>query len=74
MASMKTLLILRHGKAAPEEAGTDRDRPLTGDGKRAADAVGRELRDDGLVPDCILSSSATRARDTARRVNRCSAP
>ena len=65
---MKTLLILRHGKAVPEDAGTDRERALTGDGKRAVEAVGRALQKDGLVPDCILTSSAVRARDTAHRV------
>ncbi len=68
MRSMRTLLILRHGKAAQEEAGSDRDRPLTQRGKRAAEAVGYLLRDEDLVPDRVVSSSAERARDTARRV------
>ena len=65
---MRTLLVLRHGKAAQEEAGSDRDRPLTQRGKRSAEAVGHLLRDDDLVPDRVISSSAERARDTARRV------
>ncbi|MES1178450.1 MAG: histidine phosphatase family protein [Myxococcales bacterium] len=65
---MKTLLVLRHGKAAQEEAGSDRDRPLTQRGKRAAEMVGHLLRDDDLVPDRVICSSAERARDTARRV------
>lgn len=65
---MVTLLILRHGQAAPEESGTDHDRPLTAAGKRAADEVGAFLRDEQLVPDCIISSDARRARETARRV------
>lgn len=65
---MLTLLILRHGKAAPEGAGSDRDRPLTKQGKRAAELVGELLRDDGLIPDRIISSNAERARDTALRV------
>ena len=67
-AVMRTLLVLRHGKAAQEEAGSDRDRPLTQRGKRSAEAVGHLLRDDELVPERIISSSAERARDTARRV------
>jgi len=62
------LLILRHGKAAPEEAGSDRDRPLTKHGKRAAEHVGQRLRDEDLVPDRIISSKAQRASDTAHRV------
>jgi phosphohistidine phosphatase len=65
---MRTLLILRHGKAAQEEDGQDRDRPLTKRGKHAAELIGHLLRDDQLVPDRIISSSALRARDTARRV------
>lgn len=65
---MRTLLILRHGKAAEEEADGDRNRPLTQWGKRAAELVGQLLRDHDLVPDHIISSSALRAKDTAHRV------
>lgn len=65
---MRTLLILRHGQAAPEEAGSDRARPLTKRGVQAADLVGQLLLDDDLVPDRIISSDAVRARSTARRV------
>lgn len=65
---MLTLLILRHGKAAPEGAGSDHARPLTKQGKRAAEVVGKLLRDDDLLPDRIISSNAARAFDTARRV------
>ncbi len=65
---MRTLLILRHGKAAQEEGGGDLDRPLTKRGKRAAELIGHLLRDEDLVPDHVISSSALRARDTARRV------
>jgi len=65
---MLTLLILRHGKAAPEGRGSDHERPLTKHGKRAAELVGNLLRFEGPMPDQILSSNAERARDTARRV------
>jgi phosphohistidine phosphatase len=65
---MRTLLILRHGKAAQEEADGDRNRPLTKWGKRAAELIGHLLRDHDLVPDHVISSSALRAKDTARRV------
>lgn len=68
---MVTLLILRHGKAAPEgPSGSDRDRALTSRGQHAAQAVGQLLAADELVPDCIISSSAARARDTASEVAR----
>ena len=65
---MLTLLILRHGKAAPEEGGSDCDRPLTHKGERAADEVGQLLRDEQCLPDRIITSTARRAADTARRV------
>ncbi|MEP7049278.1 MAG: histidine phosphatase family protein [Pseudomonadota bacterium] len=65
---MVTLMILRHGKAAQEEDRGDRDRPLTKWGKRAAELIGHLLRDEDLVPDHVISSSALRAKDTARRV------
>ncbi|MEO8903806.1 MAG: histidine phosphatase family protein [Polyangiaceae bacterium] len=65
---MRTLLILRHGKAAQDESGADSDRPLTKWGKQAAELIGRLLSDHDLVPDHVISSSALRAKDTARRV------
>jgi len=65
---MRTLLILRHGKATNDDPGLDRDRPLTKRGKREAEQMGQRLADNDLVPDRIISSSALRARDTARRV------
>jgi phosphohistidine phosphatase len=63
---MKTLLILRHGKAAPEDGGGDAVRPLAKRGKREAEQMGKLLRTEDLVPDRILSSSARRTRETAR--------
>ena len=66
---MKTLLILRHAKSdweTPDVA--DHDRPLNGRGKRDAPRMGRLLRDENLVPDLIISSTAKRARKTAKLV------
>jgi len=64
---MKTLLILRHAKSAWDESGVpDHDRPLNKRGKRDAPRMGRVLRDEDLVPDLILSSTAKRARRTAQ--------
>ncbi|HET7542774.1 MAG TPA: histidine phosphatase family protein [Polyangiaceae bacterium] len=62
---MKTLLILRHGKAAPEEGGGDAKRPLTKRGKHEAEQMGQLLRSEQLVPDRILASSSRRTRETA---------
>ena len=44
---------------------TDHDRPLKKRGKRDAPRMGRLLREEGLVPDLILSSTAKRALETA---------
>ena len=66
---MKTLLILRHAKSSwnhPELS--DYDRPLNKRGKRDAPRMGKHLRQEGLTPDRILTSSAKRARKTANKV------
>lgn len=67
----RTVLVMRHGKSRwdePEVA--DHDRKLTGRGKRDARRMGEELRSRDLIPDAIISSTARRARGTARRVAR----
>jgi phosphohistidine phosphatase len=62
---MKTLMILRHAKATHDLPVADFDRPLRGKGQRDADALGRALAEKNMLPDYILCSSATRARQTA---------
>src|SRR5687768_13703862 len=65
---MKTLLLLRHAKSSWDEPGvSDFDRPLNDRGKRDAPKVGEVLRERGLKPDLVLSSTAKRARKTARK-------
>lgn len=65
---MKTLLVLRHGKSSwSDPALADHDRPLKKRGRRGAASIGRQLRDAGLEPGLALSSTARRARSTARR-------
>jgi phosphohistidine phosphatase len=69
------LWILRHGKAASDApwGGSDRDRPLTGRGRRDASALGHRLAGGdpvlGLeaVPplQLVICSSAVRTRQTA---------
>jgi phosphohistidine phosphatase len=66
---MKTLLIMRHAKSSWEESEMhDHDRPLNKRGKLNAPRMGRLLREQDLVPELILTSSARRARDTAEAV------
>lgn len=63
---MKTLLVLRHAKASPDDSSiSDHDRPLTKRGLKAARRMGELLREQQLVPDHVLSSTAERARTTA---------
>ncbi len=65
---MKTLLVLRHGKSSWSDPwDDDHDRKLKGRGKRAASAMGKELLERDMVPDLVISSTAKRARDTAKR-------
>jgi phosphohistidine phosphatase len=66
---MKTLLVLRHAKSSWKDFTlADYQRPLNKRGKRDAPKVGHLLREDGLVPELILSSPAIRARTTAEIV------
>ena len=59
----RTLVLFRHAKSAWPDV-PDHERPLAGRGIRAAPAMGRWLRDAGLVPDLVLCSTARRARET----------
>ena len=64
----KTLLVLRHGKSSWADTSlADHDRPLKKRGRRGARSIGRQLREAGLIPDLVISSTARRARATARR-------
>ena len=66
---MKTLLILRHAKSSWDDpALEDHDRPLNDRGRRDAPRVGLMLKERNTIPDAILSSTAYRAQDTAKRI------
>ena len=59
---MKTLLILRHGHAAPEsQAASDHERELTPRGVGEVKRSVAQLLDIGTMPTLILSSTAVRA-------------
>jgi phosphohistidine phosphatase len=63
---MKTLLILRHAKSDWSNSQlSDHDRPLNGRGKYDAPRMGAWLRQQQMVPDLIISSTAERALTTA---------
>lgn len=62
---MKTLFILRHAKSSWKDARiADFQRPLNRRGQRAADLVGKLIKEKTLKPDLVLSSPAVRAAET----------
>ena len=65
---MKTLLLLRHAKSSwKHDDIPDHDRPLKKRGKRDAPRMGQLLLEQELVPQLIISSTAKRARKTAKK-------
>jgi phosphohistidine phosphatase len=60
-----TLVFVRHAKSAWPDGVADHDRPLAKRGRRDAPAVGRWLREQGVLPQVALVSSARRAVETA---------
>ena len=66
---MKTVVLIRHAKAAKSGSGTtDADRPLTERGENDARQAGARLKSRGIVPDRLFVSPALRARQSAERL------
>lgn len=66
---MKTLYLLRHAKSSWDDTTlSDLDRPLNARGLNAAPFMGALMKERGLTPEHIISSPATRARETAALV------
>jgi len=66
---MKTLLLLRHAKSSWKDSDLDdHDRPLNKRGKNDAPKMGRLLREEEMLPDLVIASSAKRCRKTAEHV------
>lgn len=66
--SMKTLIIMRHGKAEQMEYGLDDyDRQLTDRGRRNSMDMGKYIAAKFGTPEMILSSSARRTEETAKQ-------
>jgi len=64
---MRELLLLRHGKAHDQHPAGDFFRELRNKGKRGAQRIGVWLDRNQLLPDRVISSSATRALNTAQK-------
>ena len=66
---MRTLYVLRHAKSDWGNSSLkDFDRPLNDRGRKAAKAIGKELRKRKITPDLVLTSPAERAKQTLGRV------
>lgn len=66
---MLELILLRHAHAENGAPGTsDLDRPLSAVGQAEAEAAGRWLADNQLVPDRVVCSPARRTRETLEAV------
>jgi phosphohistidine phosphatase len=62
--TVRTLVLLRHAKAANPERVADSDRPLTARGHADAAAAGAWLLSRGLRPARVLCSPSRRTRET----------
>lgn len=63
---MKMLYVIRHAKSSWSEPGLDDfDRPLNDRGRADAPEMARRMKEKGIHPDLIISSTALRARKTA---------
>ena len=65
---MKTLLVFRHAKSSRQDATLDdHDRPLSKRGQKTAPLMGKWIAEQDAVPELILSSTAKRAKSTAKK-------
>ena len=68
---MKRLTLIRHANADWKDASVaDFDRPLNKRGFNEAEAMGKVLLEQSLVPDLLLASPARRAQQTADAIAR----
>ena len=68
---MPLLYLLRHAKSSWDDPGSsDRDRPLSPRGRRAAKRIGEYVHAEAIRPELVLCSPAVRARQTLARVRR----
>ncbi len=67
---MKTIFFVRHAKSSWDDLRLpDHDRPLNNRGKSDAIAMGEYLVEKASKIDIVISSSARRAKSTAKRID-----
>tara|TARA_R110000772_G_scaffold94813_3_gene192978 strand:+ start:556 stop:1068 length:513 start_codon:yes stop_codon:yes gene_type:complete len=64
----KQLFLVRHAKSDWSVSLPDFERPLNSRGERQSLQIGEWMQTNKLIPDCIISSPATRARDTIMNI------
>jgi phosphohistidine phosphatase len=65
----KMLYLLRHAKSSwKDETLADRERPLAGRGRKAAERMAELMRAEAIAPALVLCSPALRTRETLERV------
>ena len=60
----RTLVLVRHGKSSWDYDVDDHERPLSGRGRRDAEALGRFLSQRSMSVDLVLCSTAMRTKQT----------
>jgi len=69
MTVTRRLILLRHAKSSHAHRQPDHERPLNDRGRRDAPRVGAELARLGWTPDLVISSDATRTRQTWKGIS-----
>ncbi len=65
----RTIVLIRHAKSSwANPLQSDFERPLNERGKKEAPEMGAKLKKMGVAPDLIISSTAKRTRQTAKRI------
>ena len=65
----RTIVMIRHAKSSwSNPLQSDFERPLNERGKKDAPEMGQKLNELGIIPDLIISSSAKRTRQTAKKI------
>jgi phosphohistidine phosphatase len=68
--TQRRLILIRHAKAVEEDVGGDHARALSERGQNDASTLCQWLKEQGLVPDLALCSTATRTRQTLERLGK----
>lgn len=64
VTTTRRLVVLRHAESEPDDGRGDHARPLHPRGRGAAARLGVRLRELDFVPQVVVSSDATRTRET----------